>query len=181
MLSPPSIKNFDARYRICDVVFDTARGAGATGNNENIRYMGFAVLMKPGTFLKLATQLSRPEPKSLEYLESIAHDKGWGPPMLYVEMDTGMVTGHEGRHRSVLFSRMCPGKEILVHVKPSNSRSELRARGITDEMFSSMNQGLLSEEYASMARRHETVDEFWHDYYFVKGPLFSEVFIGGTL
>jgi hypothetical protein len=179
MLKPPSIENFDARYRICDVVFDSSNGIGALGLNENIRYMGFAVLMKPVTFLKLAEELIYPNELSFHLLkEAQETQQGWGPPKLTVDMDSLMVKGHEGRHRNILFRRMC-SENILVHIESTGTKRELRARNITNEMLEKINMGLFSEPYYNRLMPEQHLDPFWQKRYFVKGPLFSEVFIRG--
>jgi hypothetical protein len=184
----PTIDNFDTRYQICDIIFDSDKGVGATGNNDNIRYMGFAVMMKPQIFLNLCYDLypqGGPRPGTLEHLKNTMLDPGWGPPMLYVNMDSGQVIGHEGRHRAFVFKEKCPDMEMLVHIKPSGTNRELRARDITKDMLNKMNKGLFCEEFLKMSEEMRK-DERWKKHHFVKGSswdipgapkLFSKVFL----
>lgn len=174
--APLSIDNFDKRFQIGDVILDSMHGSGATGNNANIRYMGFGVLMLPKKFVSLALPINGVYDASVKFLMDHKLDPGWGPPMLYVDLVKGIVTGHEGRHRVTAFSRVHPGKPILVHVV-SRSTPEIRAKSITKDMLKKAKNGLFSEEYSNLTEE-ERSDPNQKKAKFVSGPLFSTVFLG---
>jgi len=174
--APLSIDNFDKRFQIGDVILDSMHGSGATGNNANIRYMGFGVLMLPKKFISLVLPLNGVYDTSVKFLMDHKLDPGWGPPMLYVDLVKGIVVGHEGRHRVTAFSRVHPGKPILVHML-SQSNPEIRARSITKEMLKKAKNGLFSQEYHNL-NEEERSDPNQKKAKFVSGPLFSTVFLG---
>jgi len=171
-----SIDNFDKRFQMGDVIFDSTHGSGAIPDNANIRYMGFGVLMLPKKFLSLVLPLNGVYDTSIKHLLDHKLDPGWGPPMIYVDFVKGVVVGHEGRHRVTAFSRVHPGKPLLVHIVP-RSMPEMRARHITKEILKKASKGLFSEEYHNLSDA-ERSDPFWKKAKFVNGPLFSEVFLG---
>jgi hypothetical protein len=173
------IDNFDKKYQICNIIFDSKNGVGSTGNNDNIRYMGFGVMMKPKVFLDLCFDLYRdggPREKTLEHLKDSMLVPGWGPSMLYVDIDSGQVVGHEGRHRALVFKEKCPDMEMLVHIKPSGTNRELRSRNITKDMLNKMNRGLFTEQFKSLTPEQQA-SEYWKKHHYVKGKLFSTVFL----
>lgn len=176
---PLSIDNFDKTYQICEVIFNNIdlRGVGATGNNAEIRYMGFGVMMTPEIFLKLASTLEHPTPGSLNNLENKRLNPGWGTPMLYIDAEKGIVTGHEGRHRAIVFAKLCPNRKFLVHIKP-HGKYEMRARDVTKEIINKINRGMFSQNITleKMFRKGQS-DEEWTKECYVKGPLFSDVYL----
>jgi len=174
--SPLSIDNFDKRFQICDVIFDAEHGRGSTGNNANIRYMGFGALMVPKKFLSLAMRLNGVYDASIKHLIEKKRDPGWGPPMLYVDFDTGTVTGHEGRHRVTAFATECKNQPIIVHVIPRSATKQMRAHDINKDMLKKANRGLFPEEFYNLTDTEKS-DPNTKKRLFVEGPVFRTVFL----
>ena len=170
------LENFDKRVEFCKgaVVFDSENGSGATPNNANIRYMGFAALMQPWKFRELAEHLPEKlqREEALEFLPTTAHTKGWGPPTIYFDRDDMRVTGHEGRHRSILFEKVCQ-EPMLVHFLPFRER----ARHMTYDVVSNIRKNLKGEKgsidqiVGLNTRPRHTYGLF--DYAFVGNEMFS--------
>lgn len=182
---PPelSLETFDRRYVVpgCpQVVWDAREGAGATSYNTDVRYFGFGVVMKPSMFLRLAAPLHRDARKSetWSYLGSIAKERGWAPPQLYVQFNMEdeivSIVGHEGRHRTTKFMEVCGDIPYLVHIAPRGfdptmhfflGGYEIRARHVTPEMLNLFHEGVEEE------RRSDDPPEW------VAGPIFSKVYL----
>lgn len=157
-----SPENFDGRFTIpgCPVVWDSRNGLGATGNNADIRWFGFMALMRPETFLRLALPLGTPRERSTSGLERYRILPGWGPPMLYIDVSNRQmirVVGHEGRHRAIVFARLCPDALMPVAFMPRYKR----AKDMTPDVLQDIRVRMISEGDG-----------------FVFGPLFDEVFVG---
>jgi hypothetical protein len=137
--------NFDKSVDFCGgrIVFNSDKGSGSAPNNANVRYMGFAALMQPWKFRELVQHLPEKDRRgdSLSFLPSTASTKGWGPPTIYFDVEKMQVTGHEGRHRSILFEQACH-EPMLVHFFP---RFE-RARHMTYEVVTKVRQNLKGEK-----------------------------------
>lgn len=165
---PLTAASFDGRFSVpgCpQIVWDSRDGLGAVGNNADIRWFGFVVLMRPGTFLRLVAPLDEPR-ESLHALELYRQMPGLAPPMLYLDVeDPGLirVIGHEGRHRATLTQQLCPDALLPVAILPQY----LRARNVTEELLRNIRLGIRSER---TQRRYD-------DSRFVVGPLFDRVFI----
>jgi hypothetical protein len=127
-------------YRANGVTFSSDSGAGATPNNENVKYLGFVVWMRPSEFLSLNPPLPQTQAqrgKITAWNKSLAQGVTLGPPMLYVDleddaMDDGenvlnghfVVRNHEGRHRMTATLQRSD-EPVPVHVFPGH---QLRAR-----------------------------------------------------
>jgi hypothetical protein len=149
------LENFDKRVEFCNgaVVFDSEKGSGSAPNNANVRYLGFAVLMEPWKFRDLVQHLPDKDRResSISFLPSTISTKGWGPPTIYFERDadesggspraTVRVTGHEGRHRALLFEQMCR-EPMLVHFFPRHER----ARHMTYDVVTNIRNNLKGEK-----------------------------------
>jgi hypothetical protein len=167
-----SIENFDTRYQIRDVIFDTRTGMGAVLNNRDVRRLGFGALVAPSKFLALCPPFD-PDPNLLRLEEGML-DPGWGPPFLIIDITDMVVTGHEGRHRSKLFATKYPDQKILVHFF---LKGGIQARDVNKDLLKKMNAGLYNQEFYSKLTSQQREDPAQKKKYFVKGPIFSEIFL----
>lgn len=142
----PSIENFDKRYQIKDVIFDSLKGKASIAHSADIRNVGFGAMMKPKTFLKLAVDFpgNKPENSSIKILEDSKKFPGWGPPILYIDIDNMQVTGHEGRHRNVLMNKWYPNENVLVHIIVRNKDFYIK-KDLALEDIKRINKGLKKE------------------------------------
>lgn len=130
------------------------KGLGTTGYNSNVNYRGLRVLMKPSTFLSLATHL--PEPTSVDYI--VQHmEKGGalGSPFLIVDIPeeyfkgdfTGLnyskVVGHEGRNRMLAIQKLEGDDPVEVHIF---GYGEIRARHMTPEIIEQLQLAMRSQD-----------------------------------
>jgi hypothetical protein len=172
-----SAENFDARYQIGDVIFDASNGIGNVPNNRNVRHLGFGAIVKPSKFLVLCpsldTESERPDP--LYVLEEGRLNPGWAPPILYIDTTDALVTGHEGRHRCKAFESINPKESILVHFF---LKGGFRARNLNKEILKKINEGLFNQSFFNELTSEQMKDPEQKKKYFVKGPIFSEVFLG---
>jgi hypothetical protein len=133
---------------------DNKRGLGSVPNNQEIDYMGFTVLMKPSTFLKLALPLSKPS--SVDYIEKYLKDGGaLGSPFLTVELpdeykegdftQMAKVVGHEGRNRMLAIQKVDGDDPVEVQIFTRGDRQEFRARHLTPEIINHLNKGIRNE------------------------------------
>ena len=132
------------------------------GYSAEIAYHGFVALMEPEVFLELATPLSFHPEQTFQYLEKVRLQRGWGPPVLWIDMtkDEVKIRGHEGRHRTAYILENCPGALIPIHI----IIPRLRAHKITRQMLSHIRSGAMSEAGLNG---------------YIEGPLFSTVFVDG--
>ena len=126
--------------QVGDVTFDSKKGLGAFGDQQEIHYKGFVAWMPPQEFLSLnatraadtATDVSAETARRIETGEAIA------PPVLYVEQtDKGLrVVDHEGRGRVGIIRNMQPDTPIPVQVF---GRGDIdKARNLDPEMLRSL-------------------------------------------
>jgi len=146
MYREPNIKE----YKV-----DNERGLGSVPYNQEIDYMGFTVLMKPSTFLKLALPLSKPS--SVDYIEKYLKDGGaLGSPFLKVELpdeykegdftQMAKVVGHEGRNRMLAIQKVDGDDDpVEVQIFTRGDRQEFRARHLTPEIINHLNKGIRNE------------------------------------
>jgi hypothetical protein len=157
-------ENFDKRVDFCNgnIVLNSEKARGSMPNNANVRYMGFAVLMKPQTFLDFAQTLPEKEKRqgTLEFLPSQARDPGWGPPSFYFDREAMHITGHEGRHRASLFQQAC-NELMLVHMFPKYER----ARHMTPEIINDIRTNMMGERGS------------WYSVHKSSKPLFDYAFV----
>lgn len=155
-----SVDNFDKKFTLprCKIKWNLQDGIGATGNTRKIRTLGFVVEMKPNTFLDLAEDFyDGPTEESLDYItDYIRHGAYIAPPQLFVDVRSLQVDRHDGRHRSLVASSICPKANIPVCVIPSDESI------ITERLISKIRDGLY-EEYTPPGE-----DAIW-----VNGPLFN--------
>ena len=151
----PSIENFDKRFQIKDIVFDCSKGKASIGHSSNIRNVGFAAMMKPSVFLKLAATLDNHFQESIKILEDSKMVPGWGPPTLYVDFDNKSVNGHEGRHRTFLFKKWYPNDEILVHFIVRNKDFYIK-KDLTLDDLKTISKGLFNEDYSLLKESLKT-------------------------
>lgn len=156
------------RRNLAGVVIDNQieTGIGATGNNQNVAYLGLRVKMRPSVFRRLARFLPEEarRARSLPYLrEQMAAGKGIGAPMLYVKIPDdwedgdlslpASVSGHEGRHRMLVAAELFGDEPVETHIIPYH----YRRRHLTLPWIKSLANGMMSQD---------------RDY--VAGPLFTE-------
>lgn len=157
--------NYTHVTRAPTIVYASENGRGNTGDGANIRYMGIMVLMNPRVFGGLAAGLEEPRKKSFAHLEATRIHPGWAPHMLYVspgEDGKYRVTGHEGRHRSIV-ARNLSCALIPVAIIDYGKR----ASRITPKILGTMRAGMWSQE-ENIAR------STWR-----RGPLFDVAFVDG--
>jgi len=158
----PSIADLPERVRrnaarCSDEYIDNENGAGSTGNNGNIDYLGLRVRMLPHVFRSLASPLTRKEADTAEGLKAFVLGGGRvGSPMLYLDIPEGWskgdfseaasVNGHEGRNRMFAFEEICGRDEMVeVHIIPGSRLREYRARHLTPEIVSAMQHGIRAQ------------------------------------
>ncbi len=167
-----------------EIVFDSEKGAGATANNAEIRYLGALVIMPPETFRDLALTLHFPKETTDDYLPKVAKTKGLGPPMLYLhELDQPIaasrgkvvlryaVVGHEGRHRARFIQRSgCYRMPVHVIIKGK------RARHFTPTVLESLRDGVVREDAVAIHGNQSHYDVMWSpmrfDVAFVNGERY---------
>lgn len=121
------------------LTFDQHKGMGQVPYNTNIGYFGFAVLMTPSQFSKLAAPRDFDNSNIDVIKTGIKDGQSIGSPFLSVFMDEGddesvaKVTAHEGRTRMKAIHELWGDIPVLVHIIPTGG---LRARDITVEMVS---------------------------------------------
>jgi len=169
-----SVDNFDTRFQIGGVIFDTREGLGHTPEHANVRYLGFGALMNPSKFLELCTPRGELREDDVSRLEDGRLNPGWSPPMLCIDITDGTVTGHEGGNRVSLFQKMNPSEKILVHFLVIGG---VRARDLSKESIKKINQGLVGESFFSQLTSEQKKDPAQKKKYFVKGPVLSEAFL----
>lgn len=137
--------------KLFEVNIDNIKGAGAVPNNQDVDYFGMRVMMKPSTFLALASPLSGDHNKELE--QYIKDGGAIGAPFLSIsyppEWEEGdfssqpaKVVGHEGRNRmhSVLAAE--GDAPIETHLFFG---SGTRSRHLTDDIKKMLNQQLKAQ------------------------------------
>jgi hypothetical protein len=134
-------------------MIDNQKGWGAVPDNQNVDYLGMRVLMGAGTFLSLASPLSRQAASSAEnirrHLES-GHTVGspWMTIRIPPEWSDGdfsepaRVISHEGRNRMWAIQELVGNTPVEVHVFFAGG---LRARHIQPEWINQINQQLIPQ------------------------------------
>ena len=150
--------NPEQPHSIEGISFDPQHGLVATGNNQNVNYMGFVIWMTPGEFLGL----NPVRIGSWDWILGFMEEGGaMSPPMLYLdEIDERIgwepgerrlafeVRGHEGRGRMSAMQKLRPGSLVPVPVLVKH----WRARDFTPEM-------LLGTTVAPDSRRSTSVGQ----------------------
>lgn len=140
-LEKPSPKNMERAFIVGKTIFDNEYGLGQTPTNNNIMYEGFAVELNPLDFLKIVSPEDR-EDDAESIKEKMQNHIPYGTPTLNVKFNLSewkdgeplkiKVMDHDGRARSLAFSRLNPGIKLPVHIKPLGG---LRARDFNEKFF----------------------------------------------
>lgn len=163
LLGGESSPGFEPGQGLKEHQMDNAEGWGETPNNRNVDYMGFRVMMRPSTFLKLALELK--EPTSVNSIMSHIEQGGHiASPFLIIdipaEWDDGdfsnpaRVTGHEGRNRTKALQELEGTQHQEVHIFPRG----LRNRHMTPEFLKNLNKWLIPER-----QEQPLSGPFWRD------------------
>jgi len=152
--------------KINEVIIDNVNGAGAVSNNQEVKYLGLQVIMKPSIFLKLTPSVGdldtgiRLSPNRQEFIDTYNKDfrdyikKGGsiGAPFLIIDIPdewklgnfkkVAKVVGHEGRHRMHFVREVEGDAPIETHLFFGPS---IRAQHIKSEWIQRMNHELISQ------------------------------------
>lgn len=130
------------------LTFDQRNGIGQVPFNENIKYMGFAVLMTPSQFLRLAEARDFGKGSGLVGIkEALSSGKPMGSPFLDLliddsDGDTTLVRQHEGRTRMKAVQEIWGEIPVLVHMFPA---SGLRARHLSLDIISACRETMIPQ------------------------------------
>jgi hypothetical protein len=148
---------------ITEVEIDNVNGLGSVPYNQDVKYRGMKVAMRPSTFLKLAAPLS--DPRSVDHLKQHISKGGTiGAPFLTMEVNGDDPTGqlprivsHEGRNRMLAIQEVEDDRPIEVHIFFRGAIN--RARHLTPEIKQHIIQGAKQENTGNT----------------VSGPLWKEI------
>lgn len=152
-LKEPSPGNIEGAFRVGKTVFDNENGLGQTPNNQNVIYAGFAVEMKPSTFLRLAAAGDRRD-DAQKFAKMMGEYVPFGSPTLYIDCNLEewqegtaelwvKVKSHEGRGRMWAFDQVNGNVPVPVHVFVAG----LRARHLSKEFFDQLrDKGFIPED-----------------------------------
>ena len=104
--------------QIGPIHYDQQNGMGAVPDNANVKYKGFACLMTPQMFLRLAEARDFSQESNLQQIgEALQAGKPIGSPFLGVQFDdVARVRQHEGRTRVEAIRQAFPNTSVLVHI-----------------------------------------------------------------
>jgi hypothetical protein len=136
-----------------DSMIDNQKGWGAVPDNQNVDYLGMRVLMGAGTFLSLASPLSRQTASSADDIRRHLESGGTvGSPWLTIRIPPewsdgdfstpARVISHEGRNRMWAIQELVGNQGVEVHVFFEGG---LRARHIQPEWIRQINQQLIPQ------------------------------------
>ena len=143
-LQPPSINNVDGAFRVGRVAFDNRRGFGATPNNAEVLYFGFAAELTPRDFLKLVTPADRSEDakRFIGFIDELAP---MASPMLYLKVNLEdwkagkplrvEAQQHEGRGRMNALREVEGNVPVPVHFIVNGG---YRARDLNKDFFGAL-------------------------------------------
>lgn len=154
MLQPPNAQNIDKTYRVGKVNFDCQHGLGAVPFNQEVKYMGFVMMITPNTFLSLAAHGDRDD-TAQELTQKILEGTPLGPPFLDIKVNPEFydgqplkvkVTGHEGRGRMGAILKVNGNQPVPVHMFLKGGD---RARHLSPEFFTQLRQiGIIPEKWS---------------------------------
>lgn len=131
---------------------DNANGWGSVPFNQNIKYMGLKVMMKPSIFLSLAAKLHN-ETSASEIVTHLKNSGKIGSPFLNIKTPIewhsndishyAKVSGHEGRNRMLAIMRAYGDIPVETHLFFNGGIS--RARHLTPKIVDSLNSHLYTE------------------------------------
>jgi hypothetical protein len=135
---------------VTEVNIDNKKGRGAVPNNQEVDYFGKRVMMKPSTFIKLASKLGKdPEPEMIDYIK-----KGGaiGAPFLVINVPRDddeddaklMVSGHEGRNRMLAIMKAEGDAPVETHLFFRGKYN--RARHLEPEFLAAIRSELISQD-----------------------------------
>lgn len=118
------------------ITFEQKHGIGSVGDNVNVNYLGFAALMYPIQFSKLAaTRNYNDDSSNINGLvKALEEGKPFGSPFFEINMNEddpsslAFIRGHEGRTRVEAIRRVYGRVPVLVHCFLGGG---MRARHIT--------------------------------------------------
>jgi hypothetical protein len=150
--------NIGERFRVQKVAFDNVNGMGATPNNQEVAYFGFAMELKPSQFLRVVTYQDRAE-DAARFAKFIENRAALGSPMLYLKVNLeewqegkplrAEVTNHEGRGRMWAIDAVNGNTPTPVHVI---LRGGLRAKDLNKKFFEDLREaGLVREKGSEFA------------------------------
>jgi hypothetical protein len=168
-LPAPSASNINSCYKVGKVAFDNKHGFGATPNNQEVNYFGFAASMTPSVFLRFAAAGDR-EDAGVKFTRFIQDHAPMGAPTLYIstnwqEFKEGKplkveVIGHEGRGRMIAIQKVNGSMEkIPVHFIP---RDGARARHLSPEFFEALRDTGMSPEKSSRVSDAHLGKIYWN-------------------
>jgi hypothetical protein len=141
----------EAKARLKAVLMDSKEGIGAVPYNQDVEYFGLKVMMRPKTFLALATHYVPKQRDIDSMIEYIKEGKPVGPPFLQLEIperwqegdfsQPAKVDGHEGRHRMTAILQAEGNDPVETHLFPRY----YRARDIDRYWVAAFGRGLLAE------------------------------------
>jgi hypothetical protein len=140
-----SVSNVHRRYNVGSLAFDNFRGVGAVPYNQEVLYMGFAIMMKPSDFFRCVPWFNGVQERSYEIQKLIDAGNALGTPFLQVTLNYSeyregkplvvKIKGHEGRARMWAIQRILGDVEVPVHIFPRAEDGEIRARHLDAAFF----------------------------------------------
>ena len=148
---------------ITEVLIDNTKGIGCVPYNQDIGYFGAQVMMRPSTFLQLATHLDRQDATSSVGIENYIRNGGAiASPWVKIKVPTdwnnniftqhAAIVGHEGRNRMYAILNVDGDRPVEVHLVFVGDKKEWRARDLTPEMMAAVNSGLVNEDKTRVIR-----------------------------
>lgn len=151
-LQAPNAQNIDKAYQVGKVKFDCEHGLGAVPNNQDVKYLGFVMMIAPSIFLSLAGQGDR-EHTAQALAQEILKGTSLGPPFLDINVNPEFyegaplkvkITGHEGRGRMGAIIQVNGDIPVPVHMI---LRGGDRARHLSPEFFTQLKDvGIIPEK-----------------------------------
>lgn len=129
--------------------FDQRDGLGQVPDNQSVDYRGFAVLMTPRQFLRLAERRDFSLGSGLEPIKAALEDgQPMGSPFLDVLFDEdgqepAKVRQHEGRTRMRAVQELYGDIPALVHIFPAQG---LRARHLNLDLIAACRMAMVPQK-----------------------------------